>query len=282
MSWTSGRAPVSLGAAIAAAAVVACGAALAADLPGGVAAPAVPPGATPDDPRAAARVPALALALPSPDRPPLFRSVDPASAPLPAAGLVAPPTGPFRADAAVRRLPGAGFPDRLLARMEHEARRFRSERLFDVSAGLRFDDSVAEELRATEAERIFTRSFDRAMDDQLELLARTRLGLGGLLDWLDDFGSSGRAAARGPSGAGPARPAGRPSAGIGLRIGAHPRVVLRGAALGFKGRIEVPVLDEPLRLSIERPLGVRGRAVLTGGVDRDGADWATLAVHLRF
>jgi hypothetical protein len=59
-------------------------------------------------------------------------------------------------------------------------------------------------------------------------------------------------------------------------------VVLRGEALGLKGRLEVPILDDPLRLSIERPFGHRGRAVLTGAIDRDGADWATLAVHLRF
>jgi hypothetical protein len=262
--------------------ILACSPALAAALPD----PGpLPPGDGPAEAsRPAALRPALSFTFPAPVRPFAF-------APDPPGGGSALPSRPsgeaagFDPGAAVRRLPGAGFPDRLLARMEREASRFRRESRFDVAAAIDPEDSFGEDLRAREAERIITRAFDHAIDDQLELLARNGLGLGGVLDWLDDLGRprspAARSAAAAAAGGGPA-PARRADAGVGLRIGAHPRVVLRGEALGLKGRIEVPLRDEPLRLSIERSFGARGRAVLSGGLDRDGQDWAILALNLRF
>lgn len=188
----------------------------------------------------------------------------------------------------VRTLPGGGFHDRLMTRMAREARRYRGEHLFDAAAASPANDSFGEALRARESERIIRRSFDHAVDDQLERLARHGLGLGGVLDRLENFGSfRGRTRPPAEAQAGPRSdiPDSSPrpfDAGVGLRIGAHPRLVLRAEARGLKGRIEVPILDEPLRLSIERDLGSRGRAVLTGGLDGGAGDWATLALNFSF
>ncbi|MGH9750954.1 MAG: hypothetical protein ACRD5D_10970, partial [Candidatus Polarisedimenticolia bacterium] len=70
--------------------------------------------------------------------------------------------------------------------------------------------------------------------------------------------------------------------GLGFRIGAHPRLVLRTRFLGVRGRIEVPLLDEPLRLSFDRPLGSRGRVAVTSGLSRHESDWTMLSLHLDF
>lgn len=189
-------------------------------------------------------------------------------------------TLPLRA-AAPRPLPGALFSDRLVARMEQEAARTRRESRFDgLPAAAPFAgevDSIGEELRALEAERIITRAFDHALDDQLERVARAHLGLGPALDWLE--GGRGKRAA-GEGTAGPA--AGGFTSGLGFRIGAHPRLVLRTRFLGVRGRIEVPLLDEPLRLSFDRPLGSRGRVAVTSGLSRDERDWTMLSLHLDF
>ena len=286
MSWTSGSLPAHRRAVALAAVLLSCSPLLAADLPA-----AGPPPAGLEASRVSLRPaadrPALSLAFPTPDRVFLPRIGHPAFAAPGAASpfLDLPQAARFEPDSLLRRLPGAGFPDRLMARMEREAGRYRRESLFDVAAGLDAEDSFGEDLRGREAERIITRAFDHVLDDQLERLARNGLGLGGVIDWLDDFGSSRhRSAATSGLPDGEARPRTpkRADASVGLRVGAHPRVVLRGEALGLKGSVEVPLLDEPLRLSVEKSFGPRGRAVLSSGLDRSGPDWAILSLNLKF
>lgn len=177
--------------------------------------------------------------------------------------------------------------------MEAEAHRYRGEGLFEVSDDRFPLDSAWEEQRAREAERIVTRALDKTLDDQIEHLARTSLGLGGFLGWLDDFG--GLRLGIGATGTPrrdqlrPAQPEGGETtaprapafnADLGLRLGAHPRLVLRTEFLGIRGRLEIPVLEEALRLTFERPLGPRVRAALSGGLSRDGDDWAALTLTI--
>ncbi len=180
-----------------------------------------------------------------------------------------------------------GVSQRLLTRMQHEARRYRTGRVFDPSDTIDPIDSVAEEQRAREAERILTRSFNRTLDDQVEQALRTTLGLGGLFDFVEDLGAVGfRSRFPGPAagaGEGPrAASDARFQGSVGLKIDAHPRVVFRTEFFRIHGRVEVPILDEPLRLSFERPLGARSRAALTGGLARHGQDWAALTLSIGF
>jgi len=42
------------------------------------------------------------------------------------------------------------------------------------------------------------------------------------------------------------------------------------------------VRNEPVRLSIECPVGSRGRAALTSGARRDGQGWANLTFNFTF
>jgi hypothetical protein len=183
----------------------------------------------------------------------------------------------------------------LLSRLNAEAGRFQGAREHDLLVSRDPFDSVAEELRAEEAESILTRAFNRTLESQAELLARTSPGIREVLDWLEDFGGTGRVSrtAAGAEGSGAGRSSsaaesdprivgGRFRASFGLRIGAHPRLVLRSHLGGFRARVEVPPPGEPLRLTVERPLGVRGQIVLTSGFQGGGRDWASLGWTLRF
>lgn len=281
------------------AAFTAC-ATLAAALPGAAAAaepsafPAIPePGPRGARPSATLPVPprrlpeAFSLHLPTLSRPdatrPAFKASD------------------FRLSSAVgsRAATGfdaPGFSGRLMSRMRHEALRYRRQSISDLAASLPdrlFEDldSVALERRSEEASRIVTRSVRRALDLEIERLARTSLGLGPTIDLLGHLSSrgvrphppAGDSSRPGhvpspPSGAG----ADRRRGSIGMRLDAHPALVMRSDFLRFAGRIEVPVRNEPVRLSLECPVGPKGRAVLSSGMPRDGQGWATLTFNFSF
>lgn len=192
-------------------------------------------------------------------------------------------------------LPPTGFSARLMSRMSLEARRYRRDNVSESSGFLRSDrsddlDSIAEAQRNSEAARVITRSFHRALDEELERAARTTLGLGPTLDFLRGAslrgfraGQSARADAAGAPLAGSAaqRPGGL-QGDIGLRLDAHPAVVLRARLGAMRGRIELPARDEPARLTVESPVGLRGRAVLSASQPRDGQTSATLTFNFWF
>ena len=50
----------------------------------------------------------------------------------------------------------------------------------------------------------------------------------------------------------------------------------------LEGRLELPVLEREIRLSLDRPLGERGRASLRGGHSEDRGGWADLAIRFSF
>ncbi len=194
-----------------------------------------------------------------------------------------------------RDLRPIGSPDlseQLIERMQCEAVRYEIVHLFDASGASAPIDSVAEDLRSQEAQRIFTRAFNRTLDGQLDTLARSSRGLAEVLDWLQDFGTS-RSTSRtaeglaidrngGVGAGGDRRETGRFRGTLGLNLGAHPRLVL-GAVFGsLRARAEIPTPGEPLRLSVERSFGARSRAVLTSGLERDGRNWAALSLNIRF
>ena len=207
----------------------------------------------------------------------------------------------LRSSAITPRIAGSfevgGFAGRLLSRMNREAQRYRRE---NVSTALTaatprpFDDldSIASDRQSEEAARILTRSARRTLDLELERLARRSLGLGATLDFFGRVSARGSrldppTALRMPGGdaGGPRQEIGRSdrvTGSMGLRLDAHPALVLRTTAFGIQGRLDLPARNEPFRLSIEGPAGPKGRAVLTSGVPRDGRGWATLTFNFRF
>jgi len=184
-----------------------------------------------------------------------------------------------------------GFSGRLMARMRREALRYRRQNVSDVTAAVSdrvFEDldSEALERRSHEASRIVTRSVKRVLDVEIMRLARTSLGLGRTLDLLGSLASRGM---RPQSPAGQRKspsPAGAPEGGwrggLGIRLDAHPALLMRADSRLFAGRLEVPVRDEPIRLSVECPVGPKGRAVLSSGMPRDGQGWATVMLNFSF
>jgi hypothetical protein len=201
----------------------------------------------------------------------------------------------FGADRLAAFRPG-GFAVRLLSRMSLEARRYRDSNVSQAGSGFGSGfseefDSIAEASRSSVASRVIMRSSHHAVNEELERVARASLGLGSTLDGLQNF--SLRRARAGSSGTGspvaaregaPTSVAG--SAGLradfGLRLDAHPALLLRAQYGKVRGRIEVPVLNDPIRLSLETPFGARGRAVLASGMPRDGQGWATLTFNFGF
>jgi hypothetical protein len=185
------------------------------------------------------------------------------------------------------------MPGRLLSLMQSEALRDRRKRPVVLSDTLDPSDQLAEEERARRAERIVTRAFNRTLDERLDHLARTSLGLSGLLAWMDDVGEAWPGLGDAPSAAG-GSPRGDPTgarrsgdaaafrANLVLKLDARPRLVLRTSFLGIRGRIEAAPSDEPIRLNFERALGPRSHAALRGGVARDGRDWATFTLNFSF
>jgi len=184
-----------------------------------------------------------------------------------------------------------GFSGRLMARMRREALRYRRQNVSDVTAAVPdrvFEDLDSEALkrRSHEASRIVTRSVKRALDVEIERLARTSLGLGRTLDLLGGLSSRGMrpqspaGLGKSPSAAG--APEGGWRGGLGIRLDAHPALLMRADSRLFAGRLEVPVRDEPIRLSVECPVGPKGRAVLSSGMPRDGQGWATVMLNFTF
>jgi hypothetical protein len=190
-----------------------------------------------------------------------------------------------------------GFSVRLLSKMSREARRYRERNVSDSAGVLRNEplggsDSAAELTLSATASRVITRSSHRALSDEIERAARASLGLGPTLDLLQNLsllggGSRGRDGAPLPTG--PARSAaGIPNdtpklrGDVGVRLDAHPALLLRARFGTLRGRIDVPVRNEPVRFSLESTLGSRGRAVLSSGLPRDGQAWATLTFSFGF
>lgn len=187
-----------------------------------------------------------------------------------------------------------GFSVRLMSRMSREALRFRRDNVSNAwgapaGGALEETDSAAEAARSAEASRVVTRSLHRALDDELDRLARTTLGLGPALDFVQNLSLR----RPGPRRAGEIDPgpavapsrgarAGGARADVGLRLDAHPALVFRGQYRSLRGRLELPARGEPARLSVESPVGRRGRAVLASGLPRDGQAWATLTLNFSF
>jgi len=198
--------------------------------------------------------------------------------------------GPRLADG----LDAGGFAGRLLSRMKREAQRYRRENVSTAPTAAYwtpFDeiDSIAADQRSQEAERIVTRSARRTIDLELERLARQSLGLGATLDFFGRLSTQGgRPDATNPGGGAGSSIASetarqdRLTGSIGVRLDAHPALVLRATFRGIRGRIDLPALDEPARLSIDGPFGPHGRAVLTSGMPRGGDGWTTLTLNFRF
>jgi hypothetical protein len=202
---------------------------------------------------------------------------------------------PFDASV-LRTLQDSGLSAQVMKRMRREARLDREDGIFDPADPLAPFDSIAERQRSRQAERIVTRSLHRTVDQRLEESLRLTPGLGRFLSWIEGA-RSGRTA---PGPADPAAPAaamengatvapdlsaagdGERTSVLRFKLDAHPRLVWRTRFAGLQGRVEVPLRNEPLRFSLERPLGPRCGAALHGGLARDGADWATLTLHLRF
>lgn len=199
----------------------------------------------------------------------------------PAGGLSG---GPFQFSERPAQSPAVG----LLGRMEKEARRIQvthPSSLMENSSS----DTVAEEMRARDAQRIVMRAANRTLESQLDLLSRATPGVRMAVAWLEGLGRSrkrdaGREIDHGPTAAlaGGAAETARFTGRFDLRLDAHPRLLFSSRLAGFQGRLEVPLLNEPLRLSIERSFGARHRAVLTSALERDGHGWAALGLSLSF
>jgi hypothetical protein len=183
-----------------------------------------------------------------------------------------------------------------MSMMNQEARRFRRDNVSDSPGargpGLGDDlDSIAEAGRNAEASRVITRSFHRALDQEMERAARVSLGLGPTLDFLRNLSfRSPRAEQSGGAGGPEARSSRVPAVDrpqglrgdVGLRLDAHPALMLRARFRSLRGRIDLPVRDEPARLTVESSIGARGRAVLSASQPRDGQGWATLTFNFWF
>jgi hypothetical protein len=182
--------------------------------------------------------------------------------------------------------------EELMGRMKRECLRYKQSHPNDPSSLAGPLDSIAEAERAHQAERIITRALDRTMDAYLERLARTSRGLARVIDWVDGarlprvhLGRSNSAKAPGPHDTRAVivpRRSHDLQMRIGLKIDAHPRVVLRSRFLGVRGRIEVPVLNEPVRYTFRRRLGRNSEASLSGTWGRDDESWTALNLNFSF
>jgi hypothetical protein len=206
--------------------------------------------------------------------------------------------GPEPAPPAARRNadPGAwkerveSFPLRLDERLRREARRFPDLTAAPVDPAVLEQDTGPDEgtraARGRRVERLLTRAIRGALDDHLTDRAResgTLPGLFRLLDARDDDKDA--------AGAGPLLRRGVDTEAVGnggsrttfrLRLDAHPRLQVRARMGPVTGSIEVPVLDPELRFGLERPLGARGRAALSGGHSDERGGWASLALSFGF
>jgi hypothetical protein len=208
----------------------------------------------------------------------------------------------FSADSIVRRaavrprvrkpIASLTLSEELMGRMQREFLRYRQRHPNDPSSLAGPIDSIAEEERADQAERIITRAFDRTMDAYLERLARTSRGLARIIDWVDGaelprlrFGRTKPTQVPDPQSPNGTIAPRRPDTlltRIGLKIDAHPRIVLRSKFLGIQGRIDVPLLNEPVRYSFRGRLGRNADASLSGAWSRDDQRWTALNLNFSF
>jgi len=218
-----------------------------------------------------------------------------------APALAAPPPSavatPTLAPRAIAFAPSTGaFESALRRRLETEGRRQKLGLDMPFIAAPGDDATALEPERGRRVERTILRALRGALDERLQVAARGSAGFAPLFRWIDgrDNGSPGWPA--GPSAAprlesaamfrADASPA-PASRGVGdfalrFRLDAHPRLLL-GARLGtVNGRIEVPLLERELRLSLDRPVGDHGRASFRGGRSAERGDWADLALHFSF
>jgi len=86
--------------------------------------------------------------------------------------------------------------------------------------------------------------------------------------------------ASGPELAGTIRASGLPAVSVGTPVDFAGEFRARFGTLS--ARIDLPVRNEPVRLTLESPLGHRGRAVLCSGLQRDGQGWGTLTFSFGF
>jgi len=194
--------------------------------------------------------------------------------------------------AALKQSSPSRFSDLLLERMRLEVNRLdpreRDDMRQTAPAWAAYEDSRIEQLKAAHAERILTRAFDKALDIQLEQFARTTGGLGDAWSWVENLGTRTRSATGfGSPGrrddAGGDSTAPRFAGGIGFKVAAHPRMILHTELFKIQGRIDVPLRNEPITVTIERQLGSRAHVALTGGLARgESDDWMNLSLRLGF
>ncbi len=194
---------------------------------------------------------------------------------------------------ALRQRPASGFSVQLMERMDREANRMEKRDRDNLDrrtpAWARQEDTYTERLKAHYAKRIVTKSFGKALDLQLEHFARTTGGLREAWAWVENLGrqtssSSLFAPAGGQhnSGTGRTTPP-RFSTRVGFKLNAHPKLTLRSELGKIRGRIEIPVRNEPMHITLERQLGPRTLVRLNSGVSRgNGDDWVNLSLRLGF
>jgi len=208
---------------------------------------------------------------------------------------LAPAVGLAAAAAPVGR--GANLSEELIGIMEREALRYRRRNVlpaFDIpgaQAEHEESDTFLAEERSRQAGTILTRSLKRTAQLQLERSLRSSDVLGRLLDRSWEFGGRGGTAPA--AEAGPRDPgapdhedgrASRPShtSSFRFRLDAHPRFIVDTGLFGGRARIELPLRDEAMRLAFERPVGSRGRAILSAGLRPNGTDSASLTFSFGF
>ncbi len=161
------------------------------------------------------------------------------------------------------------------------------DRMRPAWAGL--EDTDMERLKAQHAERIVTKAFGKSVDLQLENFARTTGGLREAWAWVENLGRrTSSASVFAPAGgqlnssAGRSTPS-RFSARVGFKLDAHPKLTLSTRLAKIRGRIEIPIRNEPMRITFERQLGPRSLVKLTSGISRgNGDDWVNLSLRLGF
>ena len=139
--------------------------------------------------------------------------------------------------------------------------------------------------RGRRAGRTILRSLRGALDEHLETAARQSGSFGALFRFLDARGAT-TAVPVATAGATPPTAAAAPREAAGFdvrfRLDAHPRLVLGGRVGRLEGRLEVPILEREIRMSVEHPIGGVGGAALRGGHSDDRGTWADLSLSLRF
>ncbi len=226
------------------------------------------------------------LAAPGPSTPFAPQAQPSTPGPLPRRPIA--PTPGAGAEAAIGQ---GGFEARLRSHLLREGHRQKIDQpllpiLPFLSEDAIDDVTVADDSRR--AGRTILRSLRGALDDQLEAAARETGSFAGLFRFLDARGATSPATsavsgdAIGSVRVAPAAPAAGAEFGFRFRVDAHPRLVLGGRVGRLEGRLEVPVLDREIRMTVEHPIGAVGGAALRGGHSEDRGSWADLSLALRF